>query len=119
MSREPHPRRPRGGDTEQLTLAMPTEAQQVLAAARQRRDLRDRLATPVDYDELNRMVRRQRAALTRAVKSGQTDNVVLACRDAVREWGQPAAMWPDDWTRWQRDLDDALPWHAGVDLRDL
>jgi hypothetical protein len=28
-------------------------------------------------------------------------------------------MWPDDWTTWQRALDDALPWNAGVELEDL
>jgi hypothetical protein len=74
----------------------------------------------VDCQALNPMVRRQRAALGRAVRSGDVDQVVLACRDAVAEWDQAAgAMWPDDWSRWQRALDDALPYNAGVDLADL
>jgi hypothetical protein len=105
--------------SDQLSLAIPSEAQQILAAARQRSGQRARRTMPVDYAALNRMVRRQRAALTRAVRSGMADNVIMACRDAVREWDQPGAMWPDDWTTWQRALDDALPWNAGVELEDL
>jgi hypothetical protein len=107
------------GGAVQLSLGVASEAQQLLAQARRRADLRDQRRVPPDYDALNRMVRRQRAALTRAVRSGATDRVVLACRDAVREWDQPGAMWPDDWAAWQRALDDVLPWHSPVDLRDL
>ncbi|MDQ1427167.1 MAG: hypothetical protein QOK39_643 [Acidimicrobiaceae bacterium] len=105
--------------SDQLSLAIPSEAQHVIATARQRSEQRARRTMPVDYAALNRMVRRQRAALTRAVRSGMADNVIMACRDAVREWDQPGTMWPDDWTTWQRALDDALPWNAGVELEDL
>jgi hypothetical protein len=28
-------------------------------------------------------------------------------------------MWPDDWTRWQRALDDALGYRSSVELGDL
>jgi hypothetical protein len=28
-------------------------------------------------------------------------------------------MWPDDWSRWQCALDDALDWNSRVDLKDL
>lgn len=73
----------------------------------------------VDYDALNKMVRRQRAALTRAVNSGDLDRLVHTVRAAVIEWNQPGAMWPDDWSRWQRALDDALPFNQQVDIRDL
>jgi hypothetical protein len=107
------------GGALQLSLGVASEAQQLLIEARRRADLRDKRRVAVDYDALNRMVRRQRAALTRAVRSGDTDRVVLACRDAVREWDQPGAMWPDDWAAWQRALDDVLPWNSPVDLRDL
>jgi hypothetical protein len=65
------------------------------------------------------MVHRQRAALTRAVNRGQRDRVGLAVHDAVREWNQPGRMWPDDWARWQRALDDVLPANGTVDIRDL
>jgi hypothetical protein len=82
-------------DTGQLPLGLATEGQHVLAAGR------------------------QRAALTKAVRSGDTDRIVLACRDAVHEWNEPGAMWPDDWTTWQRALDNTLPWNATVDIGDL
>jgi hypothetical protein len=107
-------------DGGQLQLEIPTEAQTVLARARRRGQIRARAAAvPVDYQALNRMVRRQRAALTRAIKSRDPDKVVLACRDAVHEWRQPGSMWPDDWPSWQCALDDVLPWHAAVRLEDL
>jgi hypothetical protein len=118
MSRQRSHKMPAGGAV-QLALGGASEAQQLLAEARRRAHQREQRRVPVDYAALNRMVRRQRAALTRAVRSGDTDRVVLACRDAVREWDQPGAMWPDDWAVWQRALDDVLPWRSPVDLRDL
>ena len=45
----------------------------------------------------------QKAALTRAVKSGDTEKVRSECQRVKVEWG---AAWPDDWSRWQRALDD-------------
>lgn len=96
-----------------------TEAETIIenALAAQRR--RDAARVPVDYDALNRMVRRQRAALTRAINSGKHERIVLAVRDAVAEWRKPGAMWPDDWSRWQRALDDILLWNARIDIEDL
>jgi hypothetical protein len=44
----------------------------------------------------------QKGALTRALKKGR-DAVVVECRKVVKEWGD---VWPDDWSRWQRALDD-------------
>ena len=96
-----------------------SEATDILAAAHARAARRDRATPQVDYTALNQMVRRQRAALTRAVNSGDPDRVVVACRNAVREWNAPNAIWPDDWTRWQRALDDTLPFNARVELSDL
>lgn len=96
-----------------------TEADEILARARQAAQRRDAARVPVDYKALNVMVRRQRAALTRAINSKDPAKVVLACRNAVREWNSPGAMWPDDWSRWQRALDDTLPWNAPVSLEDL
>ena len=115
----PRPHKASAGGAVQLTLGVASEADQLLAEARRRADQRDQRRVPVDYAALNAMVRRQRAALTRAVRGGDTDRVVLACRDAVREWDQPGAMWPDDWAAWQNALDRVLPWHSPVDLRDL
>jgi hypothetical protein len=65
------------------------------------------------------MVRRQRAALTRAINSGDPEKVILAAREAVRQWNQPGAIWPDDWSRWQRAVDDVLPLAGHIDIRDL
>jgi hypothetical protein len=105
-------------DLGQLQL-LPSEAQEVLARAHRRSDLRAAATPRVDYQALNQMVRRQRAALTRAVNSGDPERVVIACRDAVREWNQPGCMWPDDWAHWQRALHDVLPFHQQVPLSDL
>lgn len=102
----------------QLDL-LPTEAQELVARAQRRSDVRIAAKPRVDYKALNQMVRRQRAALTRAVNSRDPERVILACRNAVREWNRPGAMWPDDWSRWQRALDDVLPWHQHVSLDDL
>jgi hypothetical protein len=96
-----------------------SEAQDILAAAIARSERRAAATPRVDYKALNRMVRRQKAALTRAKNSGDPEKVILACRDAVREWNQPGAMWPDNWSMWQRTLDDVLPWHQHVELSDL
>lgn len=61
----------------------------------------------------------QRAALTRAVNSGDPARIIGTCTSAVLEWN--ATYWPDDWSRWQRALDDMGPlgqWHR-VTLEDL
>lgn len=105
-------------DTGQLEL-LPTEAQEVLARAHRRSERRETATPAVDYRVLNKMVRRQRAALTRAVNSGDAERVVIACRDAVREWDRPDCLWPDDWAHWQSALDRVLPFHQHVSLRDL
>lgn len=96
-----------------------SEAQELVARARRRADQREQARPRVDCDALNRMVRRQRAALTRAINSRDPEKVILAARDAVREWNQPGAMWPDDWSRWQRAVDDVLPLAGHIDIRDL
>lgn len=72
----------------------------------------------IDYDRMNRIFPRQKAALTRAVKTGDAEKVAAACKKAVGEWDEIGA-WPDDWARWQSALDDCLPFHQVVDLRDL
>lgn len=59
----------------------------------------------------------QKAALTRAVKTGDPDKVIAACRKAKAEWD--AEYWPDDWSRWQRALDDCLGWNRSILLDDL
>lgn len=73
---------------------------------------------PIDYERMARSRRSQKAALTRAVKTKDPEKVAQVCKAAVAEWDACGA-WPDDWSNWQRALDDALPWHQHVDLRDL
>lgn len=96
-----------------------SDAQEALARARARQEAREQAHVPTDYTALNKMVKRQRAALTRAKNSGDPEKVVQACTNAVREWNQPGAMWPDDWAHWQRTLDDVLGYGRGVDIADL
>ena len=64
---------------------------------------------------------KQKAALTRAINSRQPSKVVQACKKAVEEWGKAPfnGAWPDDWSRWQRALDDALGFQHTVRLEDL
>lgn len=96
------------------------EAQDIVDRARAQANTRARAHRPrTDYAALNKLIKRQRAALTRAKNSGDSAKVVLACRDAVREWDAPGVMWPDDWAHWQRTLDDVLGYGNSVDLRDL
>jgi hypothetical protein len=61
----------------------------------------------------------QRSALTRAVNSGDPDQVLEACRRAVAQWEAPDGYWPDQWSDWQRALDDAYGWPSNVRLDDF
>jgi len=72
----------------------------------------------IDYDRMNRELPKQKAALTRAVNSGDAEKVAWVCKAAVAAWDEIGA-WPDDWNHWQIALDDALGWLQHVDLRDL
>lgn len=60
----------------------------------------------------------QKASLTRAINSKDSNKVVAECRRTVNEWEQ-LGSWPDDWSRWQRALDDSLGWQSRVDLESL
>lgn len=95
-----------------------SEARDILDAARRRAAERDAARPRIDYDRMNRIGPKQKAALTRAKNSGDPEKVVLACRNAVREWDEIGA-WPDNWATWQVALDDALPFHERVTLEDL
>lgn len=72
----------------------------------------------IDYKRMNRVLPGQKAALTRAIKSGDPDKVRAACREAVRVWNEIGA-WPDNWARWQIALDDALGLYSTLRLEDL
>lgn len=90
----------------------------ILTAAQQRADDRARQYRPIDYARMRRAWPKQKAALTRARKTGDPERVAAVCRAAVAEWNEIGA-WPDDWSLFQRALDDVLPWHSNIKLEDL
>lgn len=91
----------------------------ILADARAREARRQAASTPIDYRAAQREFTQQKAALTRAINSKDADKVVLACTAAVKAWNKPGRSWPDEWSRWQRALDDALGFRSSVRLEDL
>lgn len=72
----------------------------------------------IDYDRMRREWPKQKSALTRAVKTGDPVKVADVCIKAVAVWDEVGA-WPDDWSLFQRALDDVLPWNQQVDLADV
>lgn len=74
---------------------------------------------PIDYETMNRNFPKQKAALTRAVNSGDPEKVIATTRKTIAEWEAAGGAWPDDWARWQRALDDVLPWREQVDMNTL
>ena len=95
-----------------------TDADAILAAANARAARRDAEHVPINYAEMARIWPRQKAALTRAMNAKDAKKVVVVCRDAVLAWDRVGA-WPDDWARFQRALDDILPWGTAPRLDDL
>ena len=68
---------------------------------------------PIDYAQAKAKSPALKAALTRARKqvgSAHYPAVLAACRAAVKEWELWGA-WPDNWSNWQRALDDAACQH--------
>jgi len=95
-------------------------ATEILFRARQREQARFHHAPlPIDYTAATAEFKQQKAALTRAVRSGDRDKVLVACHKAVVAWNQPARAWPDDWSRWQRALDDVFPLGGAPRMEDL
>lgn len=74
-----------------------------------------------DYAAANKKFKVQKAALTRAINSKDPEKVRAACKKAVDEWAQAPfdGAWPDDWSRWQRALDDVIGWPKAPRLEDL
>ena len=72
----------------------------------------------IDYERMNAIRPKQQAALTRAVKTKDPEKIAGVCKKAVEAWRECGA-WPDDWSRWQRALNDSLPFHRQVALEDL
>lgn len=79
----------------------------------------DTLHVPsINYDRMKDVLPRQRSALRRAVKSGDPEKIAAVCKAAVSEWNEIGA-WPDDWSNWQRALNDALPFNRYVGIEFL
>lgn len=66
-------------------------------------------------DELNRVMRKHRSALTRARKTGDPEKIVAACDAAFEDFNQYG--WPDCWSLWERAKDDAA--FLARNLRDF
>lgn len=88
----------------------------ILDDARARRDAYE--PKRIDYDRMNKVYPKQKAALTRAVKTKDPEVIAKVCKAAITEWDAIGA-WPDGWHRWQVALDDALGIFDSIDLRDL
>ena len=61
----------------------------------------------IDYERMDRLYPKQKAALTRAENSGDPHKVVAAVKKAVREWNE-GGSWPDGWHRWNIAYGDAM-----------
>jgi hypothetical protein len=72
-------------------------------------------AVMIDYTMMQKNYPKQKAALTRAVNSKDPTKIKAAVTKAVREWNQYGGVWPDDWSRWQRALDDAQRYHQPLE----
>lgn len=99
-----------------------SEAAEILARAREREAARAAAYRPIDYARMKRVFPKQKAALTRAGKLADPDErreaMILACRAAAIEWDEIGA-WPDDWSLFQRALDDCFPLFQAPRLEDL
>lgn len=98
------------------------EAERLLMRARAREEAREAAHRPIDYARMKREWPKQKAALTRARNKpdpeARRDATLLACASAVKAWDEIGA-WPDDWSLFQRALDDCFPVFHAPDLRDL
>jgi len=57
-----------------------------------------------------------RTQLTRAINSKDPAKVLKACKDAVNGW-EKLGGWPDNWSNWQRALDDYTT--MGITLEEI
>ena len=100
---------------------MTGSAQQIVQRAEARAAHTHRHNPKPDYQAANKAGAHQKAALTRAVNTKDPNKVIFACHKTVNEWSRPPfdGAWPDDWSRWQRVLDDVLHWPQRILLEDL
>jgi hypothetical protein len=71
----------------------------------------------INYELAEKQSRGLKAQLTRAINSKDRVKVEKACRDAIKAWEEWGA-WPDQWSRWERALNDVRDWNEQVDLQD-
>ena len=57
-------------------------------------------------DKFKPILRRHKAALTRAKNSGDPEKILAAAQAALDEF--EVEGWPDQWSLWQRAKDDAV-----------
>lgn len=110
-------------------------AAEILATARAREERRDANYRPINYTLMNQRWRKQKSALTRLsnqVKKAKyneyghvqeipkelRDKMIVLCAKTVKEWDEVGA-WPDDWSSFQRALDDCFPVFHAPQLSDL
>ena len=67
-----------------------------------------------DYERADREYPKQKARLTRAIKSGDTERIVIEVRRAIKEWDE-WGTWPDGWHRWNVAYHDATGDYRNID----
>lgn len=95
----------------------PEPAPSLIDAALARRAARP-TRPPIDYDRMKVEFPKQKRALNKAIKSGDSEQVIATCRDTVKVWDE-IGCWPDAWSTWQRALSDAVGWRNHIELEDL
>lgn len=61
----------------------------------------------IDYAKAAKQWPTQKSNLTRAIRSGDTTKIIATTEKTLAQWDE-VGSWPDDWSRWQRALDDAF-----------
>ncbi len=61
-----------------------------------------------EEDALTTMIRKHKAALTRARNGGSLTRIIDVCDAAMADFDRDGGRWPDDWVRWRNARDDAV-----------
>lgn len=72
----------------------------------------------IDYERMQKVYPKQLRSLKLALETGSHDEVRTLCKEAVAEWNE-IGCWPDEWSRWQRALNDTEHWSNNTRLEDL
>lgn len=75
----------------------------------------------IDYSRMQAVWPQQKRDLAKAMKlpvEQRRPAVEAECVKAIAEWNEIGA-WPDDWSHFQRALDDVRPWSGQISLDDL